>query len=164
MNDYRKLLVIFPEMAIWRKIIKYLDDDTLNIFLSTFPVLRLFSDLYLIHKPKLTWIGKLSLENYFLAVEGPTGGELYSQEEINVYTIKHKNTIFSHNILSGINFILKGANLYLYDQLGVNHGDILEKITYGPDGHECHLDQFRLLTVLKKYKNITINMLYYNIE
>lgn len=75
-KDYHKLLQIIPEIKIWEQITKHMDTATLNIFLNTFPVLRLFNNLHFANKPEP--VGTFKLNETPIFIRNRCAEEYYS--------------------------------------------------------------------------------------
>lgn len=77
---------------IWEQITRHMHTSTLNMFLNTFPVMRLFSNLHFINK--LEPIGSFKLNETAILIRSRKDGEYYSNktsDQINIYEVKKFN-------------------------------------------------------------------------
>lgn len=112
--------------------------------------MRLFADLFFIHVSKLTLLGIIHLpQSHRTTVCGEKGQEYYYHsinDKINVYEAIDLSSIFTHNILSGINLIFINGIGYIYNINGINHYKKLRYIEL-PDNPQ-------LLAIIKSPKII----------
>lgn len=161
-EDYNKLLQIIPEIKIWQKITKHMPISTLNVFLNSFPVMRLFCNLYFINKVKC--IGTLKLDenarHIYVKISPIFGGGQYYDGgrcgEINIYKTSDLNDPSLTALHGTINFILVDDGIYLYDIISQVHQRRIHSIVKYRNDLATEIKAGELIKSIKENKIISL--------
>lgn len=163
-KDYNKLLEVINEIEVWKKIIKYMDNITLNKFLNTFPVMRLFGDFNFINKPEsigtFTFNKTLVVDFFDCDDQGRTK-MYFSADDYKKFNIYEMRDWRDKTLLSWIDrghLILTNNGLCLYNRNIDYSPRFIKKIMVDIEPYKS-INAIDLVKLIRKYKNISLGML-----